>query len=102
MAKKIDLVGKQFGSLTVIKEEKTSKKGRYWQCKCSCGNSHLKSIRQDHLLKFETTSCRKCQWYRMIGQTYGKLTILDVNLEYCANQSPIGKREKHNIFSLLV
>ena len=47
MPKALDLIGQQFGRLTVIKkdEELSGKgKGLYWLCKCSCGNPNLISI----------------------------------------------------------
>lgn len=41
MPKRIDLTGKQFGDLTVIKlSDKRDKYNKLlWECKCSCGNS---------------------------------------------------------------
>ena len=40
--KKIDLTGKQFGDLIVIKETKVEDKvGSFWLCKCSCGNETI-------------------------------------------------------------
>lgn len=46
MSSKIDLTGKKFGRLLVIKEvEKDARKGtgRYvqWVCQCDCGNTHI-------------------------------------------------------------
>lgn len=38
MGKRIDLTGKRFGSLTVIKESGSNKfKSRLWECVCDCG-----------------------------------------------------------------
>lgn len=48
----IDLTGKRFGRLVVLKP----KAHRYWLCICDCGNE--KPIRQDHLLHGKITSCR--------------------------------------------
>ncbi len=47
--KKINLIGKKFGKLTVIsKSQKTDKNNnQYWICKCDCGN--IKEIRGTHL-----------------------------------------------------
>ena len=37
--KKIDLIGKKFGRLIVIKEYGRDKYGHIiWECKCDCGN----------------------------------------------------------------
>ncbi len=38
MGKLIDLTGKKFGKLTVIKRVPNQGKGTYWECKCKCGN----------------------------------------------------------------
>lgn len=35
--RKLDLTGKTFNRLTVIKEVTNSKKDTYWLCQCSCG-----------------------------------------------------------------
>ncbi|WP_260664317.1 hypothetical protein [Streptococcus dysgalactiae] len=35
--RKLDLTGKTFNRLTVIKEVPNSKKDTYWLCRCSCG-----------------------------------------------------------------
>lgn len=55
MGRRINLVGKRFGNLTVI--EKASNKGvkTRWLCKCDCGNTvivHTNSLMRDH-----TKSC---------------------------------------------
>ena len=40
MSKFVDLTGKRFGRLTVIKRKKTDDTNRtYWICKCDCGNT---------------------------------------------------------------
>lgn len=41
MPKRMDLTGRQFGELTVMKiSDKRNKHGTYlWECKCSCGNT---------------------------------------------------------------
>ncbi len=42
MAKPIDLTGKKFGNLTVIKRTHNTKKGNTrWICKCDCGNETI-------------------------------------------------------------
>lgn len=42
MANKLDLIGKTFNQLTVIREadkkERTNIQKRSWICQCSCGN----------------------------------------------------------------
>ena len=54
MSYKIDLTGQQFGRLTVI-ERDTSSKRSAWFCRCSCGN--IKSVQMTHLRSGATTSC---------------------------------------------
>lgn len=39
--KKIDLVGKRFGKLVVIKPIITENKNRAWECVCDCGNTKV-------------------------------------------------------------
>lgn len=56
MAKVIDLTGKRFGRLTVIKQEGYDKRRHaLWLCKCQCGNE--KTIRGSDLLHSGTISC---------------------------------------------
>ena len=49
-----DLVGKQFGDLTVIKYEGHNKR-HFWKCKCVCGKD--KTTIQEYLTTGHTTSC---------------------------------------------
>lgn len=57
MGKKIDMIGKKFGFLTVIEEtEKRDKSGAvYYRCKCDCGNE--KEISGRCLRLGDTVSC---------------------------------------------
>jgi hypothetical protein len=56
MGKLIDLTGKVFGRLTVLKRGKTSKWGHiHWACRCSCGN--VKEICGTSLKKKNSSSC---------------------------------------------
>lgn len=48
-----DLIGKQFGRLTVI--GKSEKGGRFWDCVCKCGNT--KTVRNYSLNSGTTASC---------------------------------------------
>lgn len=41
--KPLDLTGRVFGRLTVIKFDHKKNKVRYWMCKCQCGNTHIAS-----------------------------------------------------------
>jgi hypothetical protein len=54
-----DLVGKNFGKLTVIKENHKNKNGeRYWLCQCTCGK--FRTVRTFRLLNGSVFDCYKC------------------------------------------
>lgn len=53
--RKIDLTGKQFGRLTVIRESHVSGKQIYWSCQCDCGNRC--TVRGAHLRHEKILSC---------------------------------------------
>lgn len=56
MSKLIDLTGKQFGRLSVIKRSANGKNGQaYWQCVCACGNTTI--VRGTHLTSGKVSSC---------------------------------------------
>lgn len=46
----IDLTGQRFGRLTVLRRVH----GKYWECLCDCGNTHI--VNRDHL-GIDTNSC---------------------------------------------
>lgn len=83
----IDLTGKVFGKLEVIKLDKirTKATGRtYWICKCSCGNKDDLSIRGDALGK-RTWSCgcyHKEQAAKYCKENYTKTNKYDLSGEY--------------------
>ena len=51
----IDLTGKKFDSLFVIKRAKTKNRKTYWECKCDCGK--VINIRADRLVDGTAKSC---------------------------------------------
>ena len=56
MPKKIDLTGRRFGRLVVIREAGRTKDGKVlWLCRCECGN--VVTVRGDSLRDENTTSC---------------------------------------------
>ncbi len=76
--KPIDLTGKKFGKLKVVKkDEEYSKKYKggccYWECKCDCGET--KSVRSDVLRKGISKSCGCTLNHVKIGDKIGKLTV---------------------------
>ena len=91
MPKPIDLTGKTFGRLTVIKRARNNKDGRtMWLCKCECGNERVvlgKCLRNGH-----TQSCgclnkeivSKRSLIDRVGERFGKLTVVKRADDYIA------------------
>lgn len=76
MGKFIDLTGKRFGRLTVIKKsDKRDKSGSvYWDCECDCGNKC--EIAGSQLRKGVTKSCGCLDHPDLTGKKFGKLTVI--------------------------
>ena len=56
--KMIDITGKRFNSLTVLrKSENKNKWGILWVCRCDCGN--IIELRSDHV-RYDTKTCAEC------------------------------------------
>lgn len=95
MPKPIDLTGKHFGRLTVIRRAPNGKDGRAkWLCRCECGNERIisgKCLRNGH-----TQSCgclaRDINSERSLidhtGERFGRLVVLSRADDYVA---PNGK-----------
>jgi len=78
MPKKIDLTGRKFGKLTVIKEAEKKNGKTHWFCLCECGN---KSIVDGYKLKSaHTTSCgcarKGANKENLLGLKYNRLTVI--------------------------
>lgn len=52
---KLQLEGKKFGKLTVIRYAFSEKHSRYWECKCDCGQTT--EVSTHHLTTGNTSSC---------------------------------------------
>ena len=76
MARKIDLTGRQFGKLTVIKSTKRRNKSNrsLWKCQCECGK--IKYVTTDDLKGLKVTSCGCRYRLELKGQQFGRLTVL--------------------------
>ena len=78
MSKMIDLTGKRFGYLTVVRRAKeNTKAGKVkWICKCDCGNESISTGR--NLLSGNSTSCgcMKNQLIDLTGQRFNHLTVI--------------------------
>ena len=93
----IDLTGRNFGRLTVLKRDiKNTKNGAVlWVCQCECGN--IISATGNHLNQGHTQSCGCLQKERtseallknLTGQKFGKLTVLERDID---------KRNKEKVY----
>lgn len=58
MSKKHNLAGEIFGRLTVVESDHVDERGRtYWLCECNCSQHTQLVVREDSLLRGNTTSC---------------------------------------------
>ena len=55
MGRKLELSGKRFGRLTVIRENGKKNGRTAWLCKCDCGNTSV--VEKDKLLAGKSKSC---------------------------------------------
>ena len=79
-----EIVGKQFGHLTVISYAGNIKNSKnkiihYYNCKCDCGNPNLIKVSRSHLLENHTQSCGHCTEYDIIGKRFGRLVVKSVD-----------------------
>lgn len=83
MPKLIDLTGKTFNRLTVLKRAEENKGGKpAWVCQCECGN--IVTVAGGHLRSGHTQSCgciqkekaRQTNFKDIAGQRFGKLIAL--------------------------
>jgi hypothetical protein len=70
-----DIIGKNFGLLTVTQKSSEKKNGKYlYLCKCKCGNSV--KVRKSSLVCKDTQSCGCLRTNKYIGRKFGRLTII--------------------------
>ena len=79
MAKVIDLSGKRFGRLVVLKRYGTGKgKAKYatWLCKCDCGNEVVRTSK--NLRIGYNSGCDECKRTKedLTGKKFGNLTVI--------------------------
>jgi hypothetical protein len=82
MSRLIDLTGRKFNKLTVLKFAGVRSKNAYWECKCDCGN--IKSIIGSDLKRGQTRSCgcataefqASKKFKDLTGNIYGRLTVI--------------------------
>lgn len=73
-----DLLGKQYGYLTVIEktEKRTNNRSIVWKCRCKCGNET--EVSSDALLRkngVQSCGCKQKEWASSLGKTKGKNLI---------------------------
>ena len=79
MPKAIDLTGRRFGALTVLRKSHEKAPGVMWLCKCACGKELEASTTV--LMAGRRTSCgcmRLGHYEDLSGRKFGKLTALGV------------------------
>lgn len=79
MGKKSDLLGRRFGSLTVIERCETDNHGNIiWKCKCDCGNVRFNS--SNVLLQGASLSCGCSRLNKIrsevLGKRFGRLVAI--------------------------
>lgn len=52
---KVDLIGQEYGKLTVVGLDHIKRSTRYWECRCDCGNTTV--VREGNLTHGITRSC---------------------------------------------
>lgn len=78
MGKYIDITGKRFGKLTVLRSGSTATNGtKKWVCKCDCGK--IIETRGDELRNGKTTSCgcERYDKYDLSGQQINMITVIE-------------------------
>ena len=72
---KVDLIGYRTGKLTVIEHVGKNKRGKnIWKCQCDCGNETIADTTTIKNNKIKSCGCSRIP--EMIGQKYGKLTVI--------------------------
>ena len=73
----IDMIGKKFGKLTVIKKTSATKNGSIvWECECACGKTRLATSRELNSGSVKSCGCLRKERYDLVGQKFGKLTVI--------------------------
>ena len=73
----VDLTGKRFGKLTVLKKlDKVKNNSRLWLCKCDCGKTKEVTTRDLNNHRVASCGCAKGNKKQLIGKRFGKLTVI--------------------------
>src|SRR5258708_7393883 len=82
MSQLIDLTGKKFNMLTVVRFIGTRNKNAYWECKCECGNLHSAAAADIKRGQIKSCGCSRSKlqasskFKDLTGQIFGRLTVL--------------------------
>ena len=79
MSKRVNLTGKRFGKLLVLRQAPSKNKKTIWECCCSCGNIVRIDARRLKHGKCISCGCEKIPSSRkinLVGKRYGRLTVL--------------------------
>lgn len=71
----LSIIGQKFNKLTVISYSHYDKPNHYFNCKCDCGKSIV--VRRHDLVSNNTKSCGCLKKPDIIGERYGKLTVIE-------------------------
>ncbi len=75
MSKLIDLTGKVFGGLRVVRRHAKNKGGKpQWVCRCSCGR--VKTAGGQNLRRGITISCGCSRAKDLVGKVFGRWTVV--------------------------
>lgn len=80
MAARIDITGQRFGKVVVLREcepriYKSGEKKSQFLCRCDCGNEFKTT--SNMLRRGDTTSCGCSHEINLVGQRFGKLTVVE-------------------------
>ena len=77
LSKKPNEIGKVYGKWTVIAEAPSRNRRSYWLCECECGTGA--EVLASNLRRGTSTSCGCQNRVNLIGQRFGRLTVLQEN-----------------------
>jgi len=80
--RKEDLTGQKFGKLTVLEEAPKKQNRIQWKCLCDCGNNTIVFAHSIKSGKTKSCGCLRTEiGTNLVGQTFGKLTVIKKNIE---------------------
>jgi CRISPR/Cas system CSM-associated protein Csm2 small subunit len=71
-----DITGKKYGKLTVIEFIENNSGKNMWLCECDCEEHNQVAVWQGNLHSGQTTSCGCIRIENLIGQKFGRLTVV--------------------------